>query len=762
MKSETGSGKTLAYLLPVLADLLSLQPPVNRAQGTYAIILAPTRELCSQIADVVDRLTKCCVSIVGGCITGGARRKSEKARLRKGVNILVGSPGRMLDHLKATESFNLNNLRWMVLDEADRLLDMGFENTIMDICSILRGSEAPPAPSATAPAQDSSSSVAVENPKDSKEGKAPLKIMDINQKWREQSLTQSKLCNSFSSLSYVMVSATLTSALKRISFPIMGSKGFTVVDAEKESSERVESLADLSTLGRDTGRLDGKVGQCPRPAEFDIEIVKEGEIGGQSKGKKERSSDLALNEQINTPSQLSQYFMMVTCKWRLAALLCFLKMHAHEKVMVFFATCDSVDYHALLLNNAKWPQELDPQLEIPSADGTEGGGSQKSKVKRNEKTGVWSHSEGSDEHLDPLGSNFSSMILEESMLDGSGAAADTKVTGATVPPAKAKTLPPGASSNPALNNMYRLHGNVPQRVRQEVYKKFCKAKSGILFCTDVAARGLDLPKIDWIVQYDAPCETTDYVHRIGRTARRGEGGNSLIFVLPSEAQYLTLLSSHGVKPEPLSLQKLFVEVGVKHIPGSQKFTNRDEMAAVILQRRIETVVLGNKYLLQASRQAFRSFIRAYATHSADTKGIFKVQSLHLGHVAKCFGLRESPSALRNHDDVIGKVFNGMFTKEYLSENKLTRKGRDEKYALSKTSGGNSKNKKRDRNDDSDSTNKKFKGDDNSNSSKPRISADKNSKQKIRKVGPSASGSFRKTSGYFNKKLRVTSSSEFAS
>jgi superfamily II DNA/RNA helicase len=74
-------------------------------------------------------------------------------------------------------------------------------------------------------------------------------------------------------------------------------------------------------------------------------------VGGKSK--KERSSDLALGEQINTPSQLSQYFMMVTCKWRLAALLCFLKMHAHEKVMVFFATCDSVDYHALLMNNAK-------------------------------------------------------------------------------------------------------------------------------------------------------------------------------------------------------------------------------------------------------------------------------------------------------------------------------------------------------------------------------------------------------------------------
>jgi ATP-dependent RNA helicase DDX31/DBP7 len=58
-------------------------------------------------------------------ITGGERKKSEKARLRKGVVVLVGTPGRLLDHLKTTESFTLQKLRWVVLDEVDRLLDMG-------------------------------------------------------------------------------------------------------------------------------------------------------------------------------------------------------------------------------------------------------------------------------------------------------------------------------------------------------------------------------------------------------------------------------------------------------------------------------------------------------------------------------------------------------------------------------------------------------------------------------------------------------------
>jgi ATP-dependent RNA helicase DDX31/DBP7 len=93
-------------------------------------------------------------------------------------------------------------------------------------------------------------------------------------------------------------------------------------------------------------------------------------------------------------------------------------------------------------------------------------------------------------------------------------------------------------------SMYRLHGNVPQNVRQTVYKEFCKAKSGVMLCTDVAARGLDLPEVDWILQYDPPCETTDYVHRVGRTARRGRQGSALLFLLPSEASYVTLLGSH--------------------------------------------------------------------------------------------------------------------------------------------------------------------------------------------------------------------------
>jgi hypothetical protein len=92
-----------------------------------------------------------------------------------------------------------------------------------------------------------------------------------------------------------------------------------------------------------------------------------------------------------------------------------------------------------------------------------------------------------------------------------------------------------------------------QDTRNAAFKEFADATAGVLFCTDVAARGLDLPKVDWILQYDPPIETSDYVHRVGRTARKGACGSALLFVLPSEKEYLDVLKSHGLNADLLSL-----------------------------------------------------------------------------------------------------------------------------------------------------------------------------------------------------------------
>eukprot|EP00899_Mesostigma_viride_P007734 jgi/Mesvir1/16962/Mv15810-RA.1 len=174
LNADTGTGKTLAYVAPIIHDLItrgtdpgvtsascikannssaippaaisnnSATPParIDRTQGTYALIVAPTRELCAQIEDVLTRVTRRFVYLVPGSVMGGENRSKEKARLRKGVTLLVGTPGRLLDHLRNTASLRTDRVRWLVLDEADRLLDMGFEKDVREIISILDGAAA--------------------------------------------------------------------------------------------------------------------------------------------------------------------------------------------------------------------------------------------------------------------------------------------------------------------------------------------------------------------------------------------------------------------------------------------------------------------------------------------------------------------------------------------------------------------------------------------------------------------------------------------
>nr|VZI43684.1 unnamed protein product [Spirometra erinaceieuropaei] len=112
---------------------MSLDPPISRADGPRAVILLPTRELASQTADVFVQLTKSCIRIVSGCLIGGTKRKSQKASLRKGLNIIISTPQRLLDHLGKTSSLTLKGVRWLVIDEADRLVELGFERDVRRI-----------------------------------------------------------------------------------------------------------------------------------------------------------------------------------------------------------------------------------------------------------------------------------------------------------------------------------------------------------------------------------------------------------------------------------------------------------------------------------------------------------------------------------------------------------------------------------------------------------------------------------------------------
>lgn len=137
VRSQTGSGKTLAYALPIVQQLQEVRPQTSRTDGIFALIIVPTRELAIQTLEVFIKLLKPFTWIVPSYITGGEKRKSEKARLRKGVNILIGTPGRICDHLLHTESFKLDKVKYLVLDEADRLFECGYEKDVKIIVDAL-------------------------------------------------------------------------------------------------------------------------------------------------------------------------------------------------------------------------------------------------------------------------------------------------------------------------------------------------------------------------------------------------------------------------------------------------------------------------------------------------------------------------------------------------------------------------------------------------------------------------------------------------
>ena len=132
--AKTGSGKTLAFLIPAIELLYKLHfKPRN---GTGVIIISPTRELALQIFGVAKELLKY-HNQTFGIIMGGANRKAEAERLQKGVNLLVATPGRLLDHLQNTKGFNVANLKVLVIDEADRILEVGFEEEMHKIINLL-------------------------------------------------------------------------------------------------------------------------------------------------------------------------------------------------------------------------------------------------------------------------------------------------------------------------------------------------------------------------------------------------------------------------------------------------------------------------------------------------------------------------------------------------------------------------------------------------------------------------------------------------
>jgi ATP-dependent RNA helicase DDX31/DBP7 len=547
LQAETGSGKTLAYLLPIVHRIMALSLnddgttkdiKVHRNSGLFAIILGPTRELCKQISVVLEKLLRCAPWLVCTTVIGGESKKSEKARLRKGVNILVATPGRLADHLDNTEVLNVGTVRWLVLDEGDRMMEMGFEDDIKTIVGKIRADKL---------LKENSEGVVLD-------GVLPARRVTV-------------LC-----------SATM--------------------------KMNVQKLGEISL-------------------EDAIHIT-------ASKSEMEGDAEAGNETAFAAPSQLKQACIITPAKLRLVALIALLKSTFARKgsvmkAIIFISCADSVDFHFELLKDTKAP-------EPPAADS-------ETQPKRNP-------------HTD-----------------------------STVAPAAYVTSP----ANPKVM-LHKLHGSLAQPVRSATLDAFSTCKDpAVLVTTDISSRGLDVPAVDLVIEYDPAFAVADHVHRIGRTARAGRAGKAVLFLMPGcEEGYTSILpSSSSIAPQlyESTLQKgLATPVNLPSAPATPEtekhtWTSRAEALQLHLEQRLLATPgfapdddaddtsskfakfsKGGKYskpkakpldnpLLVAGRQAFRSHIRAYATHVKEERDYFDIQQLHLGHMAKAYGLREPPGGI---------------------------------------------------------------------------------------------------------------------
>ena len=397
--AKTGSGKTLAFLIPAIELLYSLK--IKPRNGTAVIIITPTRELALQIFGVARELMQF-HSQTCGIVIGGADRRQEATKLAKGVNLLVATPGRLLDHLKNTQ-FVFSNLKALVIDEADRILEIGFEDEMKQIIKVL--------------------------PNENRQS--------------------------------MLFSATQTT--------------------------KVEDLARISL----------------RPGPLYINVVPE--------------------KDVSTADGLEQGYVVCDSDKRFLLLFSFLKRNVKKKIIVFLSSCNSVKFYSELLN----------YIDLPVLD---------------------------------------------------------------------------------------LHGKQKQQKRTNTFFEFCNAKQGILVCTDVAARGLDIPAVDWIVQFDPPDDPRDYIHRVGRTARGTQGkGKSLMFLTPSELGFLRYLKAAKV---PLNEYEF----------PANKIAN--------IQSQLTKLIKTNYLLNQSAKDGYRAYLQAYASHGLKT--VYQIDKLDLKKVSASFGLDQVP------------------------------------------------------------------------------------------------------------------------
>lgn len=189
--------------------------------------------------------------------------------------------------------------------------------------------------------------------------------------------------------------------------------------------------------------------------------------------------------------------------------------------------------------------------------------------------------------------------------------------------------------------LLHLHGKQKQTKRVEIFRKFTSTQHAVLFCTDIAARGLDFPAVDWVFQLDCPEDAETYIHRVGRTARFNAQGHALLLLLPTEVEgMLEELKRKKVPIEEIKIR----ENKQKSIQNQlQSFCFQDPEIKYLGQRvsfcHFLKRMYGN-YILNGSLKAFVAYMRS--VYLQRNKNVFKATELPAEEFAQALGLAGAP------------------------------------------------------------------------------------------------------------------------
>jgi ATP-dependent RNA helicase DDX10/DBP4 len=167
--------------------------------------------------------------------------------------------------------------------------------------------------------------------------------------------------------------------------------------------------------------------------------------------------------------------------------------------------------------------------------------------------------------------------------------------------------------------LLELHGRQKQSKRTAIYFEFVERKHSVLFCTDIASRGIDFPAVDWVIQYDTPEDVYTYIHRVGRTARYKSKGNSLLFLTPSELKFVERVDKRNI-----SLKKI----------------NANPNKALTIQPTLQKLNAENPEVKHLAEKACISYIKSI--YLMKDKEVFRFNELPTDKLAFSLGLANAP------------------------------------------------------------------------------------------------------------------------